>query len=140
MPTYEYACSSCEHHFEHFQSITANPLRTCPSCGRKTLKRLIGAGGGIIFKGSGFYQTDYRSESYRKAAEAEKQSAAPAKDRADQNSGGDKPAAGDKATAGDKPATASPSPGTADNAAAKPNAKSGPARSDRAAKRGSKAS
>jgi len=72
MPTYEYACESCGHEFEQFQSITAKPLRKCPVCGARTLRRLIGRGGGVIFKGSGFYQTDYRSESYKKAAAAEK--------------------------------------------------------------------
>lgn len=72
MPTYEYRCSACDHDFEEFQSITADPIRTCPQCGRKTVKRLIGCGGGLIFKGSGFYQTDYRSEGYKKAAQADK--------------------------------------------------------------------
>ncbi len=75
MPTYEYRCTACEHTFEQFQSITAEPLRTCPQCGKRRLERLLGAGGGIIFKGSGFYITDYRSEAYKKAAEAEKKSA-----------------------------------------------------------------
>ena len=74
MPTYEYICENCGYEFEEFQSITAKPLRTCPECGKKKLKRLIGTGAGIIFKGSGFYQTDYRSESYKKAAESEKKS------------------------------------------------------------------
>lgn len=72
MPTYDYLCEKCDHQFEEFQSITAKPLLVCPSCKRRTLKRLIGTGAGVIFKGSGFYQTDYRSESYKKAAEAEK--------------------------------------------------------------------
>jgi putative FmdB family regulatory protein len=71
MPTYEYACDRCGHQFEQFQSISAHPLRRCPACGRNRLQRLIGAGAGVIFKGSGFYQTDYRSESYKKAVEAE---------------------------------------------------------------------
>jgi putative FmdB family regulatory protein len=75
MPTYEYACDSCGHEFEQSQSITARPLKKCPICGKRSLQRLIGAGGGVIFKGSGFYQTDYRSESYKKAAEAEKSAA-----------------------------------------------------------------
>ena len=66
MPTYEYICESCEHEFEQFQSITARPLRKCPQCGKATLKRLIGTGAGIIFKGNGFYETDYRSDSYSK--------------------------------------------------------------------------
>ncbi|HOA51324.1 MAG: zinc ribbon domain-containing protein [Thermogutta sp.] len=68
MPTYEYLCEACEHRFEEFQSITADPLTKCPACGKKKLRRLIGTGGAILFKGSGFYCTDYRSESYRKAA------------------------------------------------------------------------
>lgn len=72
MPTYEYICRSCDHEFEEFQSMTAAPLRKCPSCGKSALERKIGLGGGIIFKGSGFYQTDYRSDSYKKAADAEK--------------------------------------------------------------------
>jgi putative FmdB family regulatory protein len=72
MPTYEYLCDACEHQFEEYQSITAESLRKCPECGRKKLRRMIGPGAAIIFKGSGFYQTDYRSESYKKAASADK--------------------------------------------------------------------
>ena len=74
MPTYDYICESCGCEFERFQSITAKPLRKCPKCGKRKLKRLIGAGAGVIFKGSGFYQTDYRSESYTKDKESEKKS------------------------------------------------------------------
>ena len=74
MPTYDYRCDACEHEFEHFQSMTASALRKCPSCGKLKLRRLIGTGAGIIFKGSGFYETDYRSDSYKKAAKAEKNS------------------------------------------------------------------
>lgn len=74
MPTYEYECNSCKHRFELFQSITAGHKRKCPECGRLTLRRLIGPGAAIVFKGSGFYQTDYRSESYKKGASAEKTS------------------------------------------------------------------
>jgi putative FmdB family regulatory protein len=70
MPTYEYECTSCGHRFEKFQSITAAPVKRCPSCGKK-VKRLFGTGGGLIFKGSGFYTTDYRSEDYKRAAKAE---------------------------------------------------------------------
>ena len=72
MPTYDYICENCGHEFEQFQSITARPLRKCPECGKAELKRLIGAGSGLIFKGSGFYQTDYRSESYKKAEKNDK--------------------------------------------------------------------
>ena len=72
MPTYEYNCVSCGYEFEQFQSITAKPIRKCPKCGRTSVKRLIGVGAGVIFKGPGFYATDYRSESYKKAAENEK--------------------------------------------------------------------
>ncbi len=71
MPTYDYICESCGYGFEKFQSITAKSLRTCPKCGKRKLKRLIGAGAGVIFKGTGFYQTDYRSEGYKKAKEGE---------------------------------------------------------------------
>lgn len=71
MPTYEYACENCGHRFEQFQSITAKSLKKCPECGKPKLARLIGSGAGIIFKGSGFYQTDYRSESYNKASKSE---------------------------------------------------------------------
>jgi len=72
MPTYDYECAACGHEFEKFQSITASPIRKCPACGRLKVKRLIGTGAGVIFKGSGFYQTDYRSESYKKAAANDK--------------------------------------------------------------------
>ena len=75
MPTYDYECGSCEHAFELFQSITEPVKKKCPRCGRKSLRRLFGTGAALIFKGSGFYQTDYRSESYRKGAEADKKSA-----------------------------------------------------------------
>ncbi|MDP6524630.1 MAG: zinc ribbon domain-containing protein [Kiritimatiellia bacterium] len=75
MPTYEYECQSCEIVFERFQSMSAAPIRKCPECGAK-VKRLIGAGAGILFKGSGFYQTDYRSASYKTDANKDKQSKA----------------------------------------------------------------
>ena len=67
MPTYDYVCDACGHEFEEFQYIKEEPLKKCPRCKKMKLRRLIGAGSGIIFKGSGFYQTDYRSESYKKS-------------------------------------------------------------------------
>lgn len=72
MPTYEYVCKACEHEWEEFQSIKAEPSKKCPECGKKKAQRMISSGGGIIFKGSGFYQTDYRSDSYKKGASADK--------------------------------------------------------------------
>ena len=79
MPTYDYVCEACGHALEIFQSMTEAPKRKCPSCGKLKLKRQLGKGGGILFKGSGFYQTDYRSDTYKSAAKAE---SAPAKDAA----------------------------------------------------------
>lgn len=71
MPTYEYRCRECGHEFELFQSMSDKPKRACPSCKQPKLERLIGTGAAVLFKGSGFYETDYRSESYKKAAEEE---------------------------------------------------------------------
>ena len=71
MPTYEYKCNACGHKFERFQSITAAPVKQCPACGKNKAQRLIGTGAGLIFKGSGFYITDYRSEGYKEKAKAE---------------------------------------------------------------------
>ncbi|MDR3110798.1 MAG: zinc ribbon domain-containing protein [Planctomycetaceae bacterium] len=72
MPTYEYRCSNCGHQLEEFQYISDEPLTKCPACKKNRLKRLISGGGAVVFKGSGFYQTDYRSESYKKAAGSDK--------------------------------------------------------------------
>jgi len=63
MPTYEYECAACRHRFEEFQAMSDRPLKKCPSCGKRRLMRLIGTGAGIIFKGSGFYETDYKRKS-----------------------------------------------------------------------------
>jgi len=105
MPTYDYICESCEYEFEQFQSIRARPIRKCPKCGKVSVHRLIGAGAGIIFKGSGFYETDYRSESYKKAQESEKKTTAN-KDTAEKNAEpktkDSKSAEGAKSTAKDK--------------------------------------
>lgn len=74
MPTYDYECSKCKHAWELFQPITAKAVRKCPECGKQSARRVIGPGAAILFKGSGFYLTDYRSDSYKKAAEADKKS------------------------------------------------------------------
>jgi len=71
MPTYEYACSACGHEFEEFQSIKADPIRTCPRCGKRKVERKIGIGGAVIFRGGGFYETDYRSADYEQAKKAD---------------------------------------------------------------------
>jgi len=77
MPTYDYRCDACDHEFEEFQSMLDKPLKKCPKCKKSKLRRLLGTGAGIIFKGSGFYQTDYRSESYKSAAKADENAAKP---------------------------------------------------------------
>lgn len=89
MPTYDYRCDACGHTFEEMQSFSAELLKTCPECKKDSLRRLFGTGAGILFKGSGFYETDYRSESYKSGAKKE--------------SDGQKPA--DKPVGDSKPAT-----------------------------------
>jgi putative FmdB family regulatory protein len=79
MPTYEYECEACGHAFEEFQMMSEEPLKKCPKCGKKKLRRLFGTGAALLFKGSGFYETDYRSESYTRAAQAD-QTPAPSTD------------------------------------------------------------
>ena len=99
MPTYDYKCNACDHTFEEFQSITAKPIKKCPECGKMRVKRLIGTGAGVIFKGSGFYETDYRSDGYKKAAKADSDSAKPKSDsssKTDSKSDSSKPAKNDK--------------------------------------------
>ena len=88
MPTYEYACRACGHEFEEFQSIKADPIAVCPKCRKKKVERKIGLGGAVIFKGGGFYETDYRSESYKSGEEAAKKANEPAKEAA--SAGSDK--------------------------------------------------
>ena len=72
MPTYDYECDACGHKFELFQSMKDPVKKKCPKCEKQKLRRLFGTGAAVMFKGSGFYQTDYRSESYKKAASADK--------------------------------------------------------------------
>jgi putative FmdB family regulatory protein len=71
MPTYEYHCDACGFDFEKFQSMSSSPIKKCPNCGKNKVRRLIGTGAGLIFKGSGFYITDYRDKSYADKAKAE---------------------------------------------------------------------
>ncbi|HEY1848992.1 MAG TPA: zinc ribbon domain-containing protein [Opitutaceae bacterium] len=82
MPTYEYACSKCGHHFEQFQPMRDEPLRRCPACHKLALKRLVGGGAGLIFKGSGFYITDYKNKKPAEAAPAKAAEAKPAEKKA----------------------------------------------------------
>lgn len=77
MPTYDYTCNACNHSFELYQHITDKPVKKCPSCGKLKAQRMIGSGSAIIFKGSGFYQTDYRSEEYKTKAKKESEGAKP---------------------------------------------------------------
>ena len=74
MPTYDYVCDGCGHKFEEMQSFSADPLKTCPACHKDTLRRLFGTGAALLFKGGGFYETDYRSDSYKEAAKSDKSS------------------------------------------------------------------
>jgi len=104
MPTYDYICDDCGHEFETYESITAEPRKDCPECSQATLRRKIGPGAAILFKGSGFYQTDYRSESYKKAAKADKTSEAPAKSSGDSASPSSTPSSGGGSTTS-KPAS-----------------------------------
>ena len=71
MPTYEYECGKCGHRMEHFQSMTEKPLKKCPKCAKSSLQRLIGSGSGVIFKGSGFYETDYKRAGSKKESSGE---------------------------------------------------------------------
>lgn len=91
MPTYEYECDACGHEFEVFQPMGSDPKKSCPSCKKRKARRLISSGGGVIFKGSGFYETDYRSDSYKKGAEADKALASKSDDTKSEGSSDKKP-------------------------------------------------
>lgn len=96
MPTYDYVCDACNHRFEEIQSFSADVLKTCPACGQDKLRRLFGTGAAILFKGGGFYETDYRSDAYKSAAKAETDATKPAAPA--------KPASGGESTAPSAPA------------------------------------
>ena len=86
MPTYDYVCEGCKHTWDEFRPMSAKPTKKCPKCGKAKAKRKIGAGAGIIFKGSGFYQTDYRSDSYKKSADADSKSQSSSESKSDSKS------------------------------------------------------
>lgn len=127
MPTYEYICKACAHEFEEFQSIKADPIRVCPNCGKKKVDRKISMGGAVIFKGGGFYETDYRSESYKAGVRAGESAEKKPADDAAKASGEATPTSKDAARSSDKqssptreqksdltshePSRASPAPG-----------------------------
>ena len=103
MPTYDYICDGCGHEFEAFESIKADPQKHCPKCNTEQLRRKIGAGAAILFKGSGFYITDYRSDSYNKAAKADTSSSgssAPAAAPSSSGTGGSSGSASSSSTPG----------------------------------------
>ncbi len=105
MPTYEYRCDGCGHELELFQNISAAPKKRCPACKKQRLKRKIGGGAGFLFKGSGFYLTDYRSDSYKKGADADKR-------EPDKKEGDKKPAESGASSAGGDKKPAAPAPET----------------------------
>ena len=102
MPTYEYECVKCEHRFEVFQSMKEPAITTCPQCGQPTVERIISAGGGLIFKGSGFYITDHRTDSYVKEAKQDKP-AEPKRDAKPDTKSPDKPSVASKSAAKSTP-------------------------------------
>ena len=110
MPTYEYKCDACGTAFERFQSITAAPVKKCPKCGKNKVRRLISTGAGLIFKGSGFYITDYRTDSYKSGEKAaEGSSSGTSSTNTDSKPAGDSKPSGDAKPSSDKPAPSSSS-------------------------------
>lgn len=105
MPTYDYQCQACGHEFEEFQMMSAKSLRKCPECKKLKLKRLIGTGAGVIFKGSGFYETDYRSKSYSDAAASDKKAAEAKPEKKSESKSADSKSGDSKKKADPKPST-----------------------------------
>jgi putative FmdB family regulatory protein len=112
MPTYEYRCESCQHEFEELQSFKDEPLKICPKCHEASLRRLFGTGAGILFKGSGFYETDYRSESYKKAAKAEQEAGSKSNGKTESNATAGSNGNPTSASAESKKTETKPSPST----------------------------
>ena len=127
MPTYEYKCNKCGHRFEKFQPITSSPVRKCPECGKNAVERLISAGGGLIFKGSGFYITDYRDASYNEKAKAESGHGKSDKPETATAAGGEAKPAADASKAESKPQS-KPAEAPAAKSESKPESK--PAKSE----------
>ena len=121
MPTYDYECQKCGHIFEAFHSMNAEPLKQCPECKGK-VRKLLGTGAGIIFKGSGFYQTDYRSEGYKWAEKADK---APVEKStsSSSDSSGDKSSPSEKSKPAEKKASPAPASATASKSTRKSKSK-----------------
>lgn len=109
MPTYEYLCEACDHRFDEFQSFKDDPLTDCPQCHKPSLRRLFGTGAAILFKGSGFYETDYRSESYKQAAKAD--TSKPAEDASKPAASGSGGTTGTSSTTNKPSSDAKPSTG-----------------------------
>lgn len=108
MPTYEYECESCGHRFDEMQSFKEEPLKVCPSCQKESLRRLFGTGAAILFKGSGFYETDYRSEKYKTAAKADHEASSGGKSEKSDSTGKSEAAPTTPAKTETKPSTPNP--------------------------------
>jgi putative FmdB family regulatory protein len=118
MPTYEYKCKSCGHKFEKFHSMSAAPIKKCPDCGKNAVERLIGTGAGLIFRGSGFYITDYRDAAYKEKAKADSGETATKSDKSDKPAVESKTEPTAKAATGDSKST-EPKPAKTETKASK---------------------
>ena len=107
MPTYDYECQACGHAFERFQEMSAKKLRTCPECGKRRLLRLVGAGAGVIFKGSGFYETDYKRKNGKpSSSSSSSSSSSTSSSKSDTSSKGDKASSGSSSKSSSKASSA----------------------------------